>query len=403
MTGIFPPLSKESKKNLDGFHSLIDRIFPLPSRFRHLLPDDIAELSGLFTSNRGERGASYLGRPNLLSAYLRYFLPWNIYRLCRLLPGLPLELKNGDAINDIGCGPLTLVISLWICRPEFRKMPLEFRCIDRTPSVMDAGRKIFNALAGDSPWIIKTIRGEIRNKPNYNLNVEIRGKKAALCSALNLYNEIFWDFSPRDGEKLDFFAKSQAALLDALTEQNILVVEPGIPRSGEFISRLRSHLLEKGSISKGHVQSESMSKGQVPLSPCTHSSACPFPGSHREKWCHFAFDSADAPSSLHKLSNLAGLPKERAVISYIFTGKSSSGKKVNQNKNASFPVNTSVRILSDSFPLMGERGRYGCSEYGAVLVHGNYSDIEKINSGSLIMCNLSGKRDEKSGAFLAPL
>ena len=97
---------------LDRLPGLIDKVFPLPERFRVGLPRDVAELSRLLTSGRPERGASYLGKPALLSAYLRYFLPWNIYRLSRLFTSLPLELKPHDAVNDLGAGPLTLAAAL---------------------------------------------------------------------------------------------------------------------------------------------------------------------------------------------------------------------------------------------------------------------------------------------------
>jgi hypothetical protein len=108
LTGLFAPLPDESRMILDRVPSLIDKVFPLPERFRVGLPRDVAELSRLLTSGRPERGASYLGKPALLSAYLRYFLPWNIYRLSRLLTSLSLELKPNDAVNDLGAGPLTL-------------------------------------------------------------------------------------------------------------------------------------------------------------------------------------------------------------------------------------------------------------------------------------------------------
>lgn len=138
--GLFPPLSPDARRVLDGLPSLIDRVFPLPRRFRRLLGRDVAELSRLLTADRKERGESYLGKPDLLSAYLRYFLPWNLYRLCRLLPALPLTLAGGDAVNDLGSGPLTLALALWICRPDLRPLALEFRCLDRTGTVLEAGK-----------------------------------------------------------------------------------------------------------------------------------------------------------------------------------------------------------------------------------------------------------------------
>ena len=384
---------------LNRLPKLIDDVFPLPGRFRVGLGRDIAELSRLLTSGRGDRGVSYLGRPALLSAYLRYFLPWNIYRLSRLLPVMPLELKANDAVNDFGAGPLTLAASLWICRPELRNIPLEFRCLDRTPAIMDAGKKIFSALAtayppGDKnnsscPWIVKTIRGEL--KRNGTLSVEIRGNPAALSAALNVYNELFWDFSQGNTEELRRFAGNHARLLSSLTSSqgSILVVEPGIPRSGEFISLLRASLI---------------TEGRSPIAPCTHSSPCPIPGGRLEtgakaKWCHFAYDTEDAPEALHRHSVSAKLPKERAVLSYILAANKQG--ETFQKMPAGKIKPEKIRVISDPFPVDKHWGRYGCGESGLILVTGSREDIKASSSGALEELMPSGKRDTKSGALVA--
>jgi hypothetical protein len=415
----------ETRKLLDCLPGIIDKAFPLPARFRAALPRDISELFRLLTSERKERGSSYLGKPGLLSAYLRYYLPWNIYRLCRLFSSLPLELKPTDALNDLGAGPLTLAVSLWISRPELRGIPLEFRCLDRTAAVLEAGRKFFAALAGtftgekagyhgenNSPWKIRTIRGGLRM--NGSLSVEIKGKAAALSAAVNVYNELFWNFSPMDTEGLACFANNHARLLSSLTESSgsVLVVEPGIPRSGEFISLLRSVLLKEG---------------RVPLSPCPHIELCPLPGGRagKAKWCHFAFDTADAPEELHRLSAAAHLPKERAALSFILTGPqrpefgagqiTANQQAPNTNKKERLPAGSEkherIRVISDSFPVTGNSsdekniwGRYGCCEQGLVLVTGSKRSMESSPSGELKeLVLLNGKIDTKSGARLAPL
>ena len=401
MTCLFPQLPEKTRKTLNRLPSLIDEVFPMPGRFRAGLGRDVAELSRLLTSGREDRGASYLGKPALLSAYLRYFLPWNIYRLSRLLSSLPLELKPNDVINDLGSGPLTLAISLWISRSELREVPLEFRCLDRTALVLEAGKKLFSALTlasplqgkSSCPWSIKTIRGEIKHSGR--LSREIKGKPASLSAAVNLYNELFWDFSPHAADEMERFTENQAKLLSQLTESSgsILVVEPGIPRSGEFISLLRSCLINKG---------------RPPLSPCVHQDPCPLPGrqsgvSHNDKgskakWCHFAFDTEDAPEELHQLSAAAHIPKERAVLSFIF-----AGPRKTQTHSGTQTPGSAIRIISDLFPVEKSGwGRYGCSKSGLVLVSGSHRDLETSPSGSLETIPLvKDKRDAKSGALVA--
>jgi hypothetical protein len=406
LSSLFPPLSEEAGKTLASIPALVEKTFPIPARFRAALPADVAELFRFLTFERTERGASYLGKPALLSAYLRYYLPWNIYRLCRLFAALPIGLKDNDAINDLGAGPLTLAVSLWISRPDLRDTPLEFRCLDKTAAVLDAGKKLFAALTANTacPWTVRTIRGEIHGfgrQRGKALSVEIRGKPAALSAAVNVYNELFWDFSPMDKEGLGRFASSQARLLSSLTESagSVLIVEPGIPRSGEFISLLRSSLIKEK---------------RLPLSPCPHSGPCPLLGGKppsgriqsKAKWCHFALNTEDAPEELHRLSAAMKLPKERAALSFVLAGAAAKNpaKRAGREK---------IRILSDCFLLSADSpgarsrddktwGRYGCAERGLVLVTGSRRALEASQAGALEELTLEdGMIDAKSGAWIA--
>jgi hypothetical protein len=381
MESLFPPLEGDTLSLLKGFPALIDRVFPLPRRFRAGLPRDVAELSRLLTGGRGDRDGGYLGRPALLSAYLRYFLPWNLYRLCRLLPALPLTLAAGDALTDLGSGPLTLPLALRLARPDLRGLPLEFRCLDRNGAALEAGKALFSALAGkDCPWIIKTIRAP--------LGAPVRGSKAALVTAINMYNEI-----PEPGAP-GALADKQARLLSALAGEtgSILVVEPGIPRAGEFIAALR------GTLGK---------QGRFPLAPCPHGGPCPLPGGFipggrgKAKWCHFALAAGDAPRDLQTLSAAAGFPKERAVLSFLLAGPPSSKPPARPGP----PL--LVRIISDPFPLSraGEYGRYGCSARGLILAAGSREKIEPPEPGTLLRFTSPPReqRDPKSKALIFPL
>ncbi|MDR0389336.1 MAG: rRNA methyltransferase [Spirochaetaceae bacterium] len=394
---------------LEALMVLIEQSFPLEKRFRHTLPRDVARLSRLLTFERAEREAGYMGQAALLSAYLRYFLPWNVYRLSRILPELPLSLKDGDSLLDLGSGPLTFPIALWLCRRELRSLTLEFRCLDHNGRALEAGLVLFRALAGkDAPWSIKTMRSSLGEK--------IPGKKAALVSAIEFYNELFQHERRSIGE----FADKQGGLLSALADSDgsILVAEPGIPQSGAFISALRAALIRRG---------------RLPCAPCVHAEACAFPGPtagrRREKWCHFAFAVEDAPRQLLDLSLAAGLPKDRAVLSFLYAGASSAANAsytsvdrpdtganasrantshLNTDAKASPAGNTKrpdtscpVRVISDSFSLENGRwGRYGCSGQGMVLLSASRRSMDATPSGSLVMALKTPARDKKSGALI---
>jgi hypothetical protein len=393
---LFPPLAPAARRLLEGIPALIDKTFPMPGRFRSALPSDVAELSRLLTAGRGERGLSYLGHPSLLSAYLRYFLPWNLYRLCRLLPGLDLQFAAHDRITDLGCGPLTLAAALWISRPELRALPLEFFCIDRSGPALDAGRKFFAALAasseedgGNNPWKIHTTKGDINTVP-----IPAKAKPVKLVCAVNVFNEMYGDISRGGEERLRHSAEKSARLLDrhGSAVAHVLVVEPGFPRCGEFISLLRGVFLKRG---------------RLPLAPCTHVNDCPFT---QKRWCHFAFETEDAPSALHRLSHAAGLPKERAVLSFLFTGPNQLKKSkqeltptaLTHGKLTPTPLMSPLRIISDTFFLPPNRlGRYCCSSQGMVLLAGTKNAIEKAASGALVNAIIKDEHDPKSGALLA--
>jgi hypothetical protein len=397
---LFLPLEGETRRLLEGIPALIDKTFPLPARFRSSLPAGVAELSRLLTSGRGERGFSYLGRPDMLSAYLRFFLPWNLYRLCRLLPALGLTLAANDAVTDLGCGPLTFAAALWICRPDLRSLPLVFRCIDRSGPALEAGKKFFAALSGDNcPWKITAIKSDLE---------KAKAVPSALVCAANVFNEMFGDISRTGAAQRS--VQKYARLLEshAASSSAILSVEPGTPRCGEFISLLRG---------------EYIVRGRPVVSPCPHSVECPIPGgmskAGKNRWCHFAFDTEDAPSALHRLSQAAGLPKERAVLSFLFTvSEDTSHRGAEAQREVRNPITTldtpclrasvrnkgeeSLRVVSDAFTLPGgRRGRYCCSRQGLVLLAGERSSIEKTGSGALVNAVIKSERDPKSGALVA--
>ena len=376
---------------LNSIPALISKVFPIPGRFRGALPSDIAQLSKLLTNNRGERSLSYLGQPKFLSAYLYYFMPWNLYRLCLLLPELDIKLSPGDTITDLGCGPLTFTSALWIARPELRAIPLEFNCADRIMPVMEAGKKFFTALneensgGTDTPWKINLIKKDINLQKG-----GLRLGSASLVCSVNMFNEMYDRIPHSNTGELKTLAANAARLMfdEAAKDSPILTVEPGVPQSGRFISFLRDAFIELGC---------------PPAAPCTHVAPCPFApqrqqsgASLKQKWCHFNFEAGDAPKDLQRLSVEARLPKERAAFSFLLTG-------AQKNKN-------NIRIISDAFPLpRGRFGRYGCSNQGLILLAGEKKQIESLDALSLVEQDASsdnnenGERDEKSGALIMEL
>jgi len=362
---------------INDLPKLLEKTFPVPQRFRNKLPHDIADLSKLLTNQRGQRSLSYLARPGYLSAYLHYFLPWNICRLCIVLPDFNLNLENGNTITDLGCGPLTFACALWISRPDLRNISLEINCIDRSGPALEAGKKLFEALSrGESPWKFNFKKKEIDFRKT-NLNISINKKSSFVC-AVNVFNEFYENLPHNNTEALRQTAEKAAKIThnEAGKDASIFIMEPGVPRSGHFISMLRGEFLKL--------------KRQI-VSPCTHFADCPLTARRKEKWCHFAFDTKNAPKELLKLSDAAKMPKERLVFSYLLTGPKKEESSL-------------LRIISDSFPVGEAYGRYGCSSHGLVLLKGSKSSINNAVSGSLAGAKINlNERDEKSGAYTGEL
>jgi hypothetical protein len=251
---------------------------------------------------------------------------------------------------------------------------------------------------GTTVWTIKTIKASV-GEP-------VRFPKANLVTAVNLFNELFWKISWADHRALSGFAEKNARLLSGLALEggSVLVVDPGVPRCGEFISLLRTGFIDLG---------------RKPLAPCPQDGVCPLPGTKGAKWCHFAFDTGVVPETLRRLSEAAGLPKERAALSFLLAGpaalggtgpgpdragSAAPGPAVSAPKDA-----LTVRIISDAFPLgaPGERsyGRYGCSGRGLVLVTGKKRAVEEQGSGAVVRLTpkTPEQRDGKSGAIVVEI
>ena len=353
---VFPPLATEAASLAEGLGALLRQAFPLTSKQQSALPESVAELSHLLTDSRGELPAVYMNNPAYLSAYAYYFLWWNVARLSRLFAGLnpARHLPESFAAVDFGSGPLTAVCALWIACPHLRKKRMRWYCIDASREALAAGERLYLSLAtatGGEPWQVVRVKG--------GLGAQIR-EKAALVVSANVFNEIMrlggssMGKGSRAAAKMPFAPKKALELLAdfAAPRCELVIAEPGNPDGGAFITGARQAALKAGF----NV-----------LSPCTHAQGCPFPGSRREKWCHFAFDAASAPKELARLSESAGLPKERAALSFIYLERSEE-KAFQYNIKEDNRV-IRARVLSEKIRLpQGKSGRYCCSPLGMLLV-----------------------------------
>ena len=380
VSDFFSSLPEEQQKILNGFGSTVQGIYPLTQKQKFNLPMNIRELSRQLTDRRSERNPAYMNSPAQSFAYIHYFMWWNLVRFVHLLHNLEIELDDGDYALDLGSGPLTMVTALWIAKPELRNKKITWYTLDVSMSTMSRGEEIFYAVCSETlstqctePWKIIKIKGGMETKINHQVK---------FLSCANMFNEVFWNAK----EKTESIAASAARRFTEMTGPGgkILVIEPGIPPSGKFISLLRGSLMKR--------------KAKI-ISPCPHQGECPMKGDRGGKWCHFVFDGNKAPENLKKLSKLAKLEKERISLSFVFAEKCKT-----EPEPSSFGE-LKLRVISDKIKLPDfKTGRYCCSACGLVILSDFFKSkkLEEINSGTLLSTGkeFSKKLDPKTGAFI---
>lgn len=396
---LLPELSAEARRILDSFDSIVQGIRPLSSRQMLSLPEHIRELSHLLTDQRGGRRIGYLNDTAALSAYMRYFQWWNLLRLTKLFAGLrasQLSLPDEGVCVDIGSGPLTVPIALWLARPDLRKKKLTWYCIDYSQQALSLGEELYLAVAArtlteggpadeSEPWRIVRIKGE--------LGLEIR-QKAHLVAAANVFNEVV----DASGKPPEFTAKRAADIISryGAPAATVLVVEPGTPPAVRFLTAFRAALARRGlritaPCPVGMEWTGGPEAGGAGKAPCP----CPMDGSRGSKWCHFTFPAESAPARLQKLSSGAGLPKERASLSFVLA---TADKKIGAPAKGG---QLDIRIISEPISLPGNRvGYYGCCPLGLVLVESVAGN--ELAPGMLVRLPEpeNPRLDRKSGAVM---
>jgi len=385
---IFPRPSREFLTLLAGLPKHLDAAMPMRRQHRRELPGDIRHLSHLLTDERGDLRRDYLADPAALSAYMRYFLPWNIYRLGTLFAGLAID-PGGDnpdgaaTIVDLGTGPLTAPLTLWMSRPHLRKRPLHFVCVDRAPKPMRLGLDALNSLAaaqgGLAPWKVTLVKGP--------LDARLR-EKADLLIMANALNEVLHRGEGDLLEDADALAWHLSGMLTPTG--SLCVVEPGIRPSAHLMSALRRGFLHHG---------------LNPVAPCPHTGPCPMNGRGFTAWCHFNFDAELAPNWLKALSDEAKLAKDNVSLSFL--SFSAKGRKLEPA-----PGKTFVRAVSGPFELPAQEGQnavrrfgqYACSEHGLTLLSLAQKHLVPL-PGALIEATWPEEpvQDAKSGALILPI
>ena len=411
----------ESKKIIENFDDIVADVRNLSGKQRVSLYGAIKNLSHQLTDDRNSRRLGYMNEAGYISAYISYFMWWNLVRQVSLFANLPksafTSLVNSEqpVAIDVGSGTLTAVIALWLARPELRSKKITWYCMDLSQTALAAGEDLFLSIAAKTiremgeestsgtenpatspstttePWKIVRVKGA------FGTSIK---EKADFITCANVFNEIIQN----NEMPTDFLAKKYAnELLSYLKNEDsaVLLVEPGDPHSARFISLMRDALIRQK---------------YSPVAPCPHAGTCPMAGrtsgkttnayGKNAKWCNFAFDTESAPSRLLKLSEKAGLPKERASLSFVISKKTAEESKTSTASKSKTAEKTFIRIASDfiRLPDLHKSGYYACSEFGMLLAIDEH-EIQPKN-GELLQIKTPedlSERDKKSGALIVKI
>ena len=420
----------------------LDEVMPMNGAQRRDLSNACRDLSAMLTTDRDSLDRPYWTAPRLTSAYLRYFLPWNLVRLSSLLPGLDFgRIPDEPLILDMGSGPLTLPLALWLSRPDLREKPVTIVASDTTPHILELGRRIFDILraelAPECRWTIRTMRASVTQALH---RIHAKPGMLWMMTTGNVLNEME-ERRARPGHQMS--DRMRSLLEDAsrmLMEGGLIFsVEPGTRQGGRLLTNLRKSALggveeepEFEDLTSFALREEqagraaSRASGDFdddwddddmlafglsplfkPLSPCPHANSCPMLDRRSTAWCHVNAPAEHAPQALRDLSARAGLDKDSISLSFLLLKKLDEeeaeqlSEAPQRTRRPQSRRRISARIVSDAFivPDYPGRARYACTELGLALI----PDSAHLSPGALCEGWTTPGLDRKSQAFIMML
>ena len=112
---LFSKLPEESQKIIETFDEIVQRVKPLNSKQLYRMPETIKELSHLLTDDRNSRRAGYMNDVPTLSAYIRYFMWWNLVRLSPLFAGFETNPQSKQVFQNLPENPVFLDLGDSFC------------------------------------------------------------------------------------------------------------------------------------------------------------------------------------------------------------------------------------------------------------------------------------------------
>jgi ribosomal protein RSM22 (predicted rRNA methylase) len=345
-----------------------------PELDRAPLVAGVTALSQGFTKARRLCGQRYLDQPNLLPAYLRYYLPVNLAKVQSLLDELPEDALTGHEcaplrLLDVGAGPGTASLALldWLGERKAKDVEVWTEAWDHSPAALAAAKAI---------WDLYAQRQEVRSAHfaaramNLERTADLRalrsgatGRFHLVCLA-NSLNELF-STARNPVERRCHLILS---LLDVLRRDgSLIILEPALRDQTRDLHRLRDLLLKTGACTI--------------YSPCLHEDACPALH-HPQDWCHEE-RLWSPPAEISRLDRQVGFIKDSLKFSYLILRK--DGRTVASRGRNLF------RIVSERREFKGEMRVWTCSEAGRLEIgrldrerSGNNAELDQAERGAIM-------------------
>ena len=431
ITPLFSAPDSFARRGLELLFHVLDDIMPMNASQKRDLPMACRDLSALLTTERDGLRRPYWTSPRLTSAYLRYFLPWNLVRLSTLLPGLDFgRIPEEPLILDMGSGPLTLPLALWLSRPDLRSRPVTLVASDITPHILELGKHIFDGMrAGldpESPWTIRTMRASVTQAPH---RLYARPGSLWLLCMGNVLNEMEERRAKPGHQMVDRMRELLESAWDLLRDDGrLLSVEPGTRQGGRLVAHLRKSALggveeepEYEDLTAFALREEQAGRRSddygddldddmddfglpplfTPLAPCPHAGRCPMLDRRTTAWCHVNAPAEHAPAPLRELSARAGLDKDSISLSFLLLGKLPEEGELPPVPERFRERPVPARVVSDAFVVPGYpgRARYACSALGLALIPAS----SHLPPGALCEAWPTHEKDMKSRAVILSL
>ncbi len=236
------------------------------------------QLSGEYRAREGGKELRELEGKDHLLAYLAVRMPATYAAICKTFFELQARLPHFSprSLCDVGAGPGTC---LWAAEQQFSEIQ-KISLIERDERFIAVGKQLAEdlSLISKTRWIQEDMK-KLSDGSSYDLVV-------AAYSIGELHE------------------KDQISVVDNLwkmTNQVLILIEPGTPLGFERLRTLRSHLL---------------SQGAKMIAPCPHASTCPMAEGN---WCHFY--ARLERSSLHRKIKEGERGFEDEKFSYLIVSK----------------------------------------------------------------------------------